>query len=54
MLYPFRDNTALSLPIQNENGTWEAISFIGFFENILQGKNLLKNLQVMRLIAQLL
>ncbi len=30
-------NFTLSLPIQNENGTWEAISFIGFFENILQG-----------------
>jgi len=34
-------NFTLSLPIQNENGTWEAISFVGFFENILQGKNLL-------------
>jgi hypothetical protein len=34
-------NFTLYLPIQNENGTWEAISFIGFFENILQGKNLL-------------
>lgn len=34
-------NFTLSLPIQNENGTWEAISFIGFFENILQGKDLL-------------
>ena len=34
-------NFTLSLPIQNENGTWEAISFIEYFENILQGKNLL-------------
>ncbi len=37
----FVKNFTLSLPIQNENGTWEAISFIGYFENILQGKNLL-------------
>jgi len=34
-------NFTLSLPIQNENGTWKAISFIEYFENILQGKNLL-------------
>jgi hypothetical protein len=34
-------NFTLSLPIQNESGTWEAISFIEYFDNILEGKNLL-------------
>jgi len=33
-------NFTLSLPIQNENGTWEAISSIEYFDNILQEKKI--------------
>jgi hypothetical protein len=35
------ENFTLSLPIQNENGNWEAISFIDFFDKILHGENVL-------------
>jgi hypothetical protein len=35
------ENLTLSLPIQNKNGNWEAISFIDFFDKILHGENVL-------------
>jgi len=39
--YTTIENFTLSLPIQNENGNWEAISFLDFFDKILHGKNIL-------------
>jgi hypothetical protein len=35
------ENFTLSLPIQNENRNWEAISFIDCFDKILHGENVL-------------
>jgi hypothetical protein len=35
------ENSTVSLPIQNENGNWEAISFIDVLDKILYGKNVL-------------